>query len=83
MLWFLIGFGAAQLFQLPLTAQRAAPGQFLMPGGAAARPAVQSLASAPPRLVVRPCAEEASGRWALGASAGRDEFLFKFVVFSV
>ena len=53
MLLFLIGVISAQFFQLQMSSLRAAPGQFVMTGGAAARPAVESFAS-PPWLAVRP-----------------------------
>ena len=66
MLLFLIGLSSAQLFQVQMSSLRAAPRQFVMTGGAVARPAVEFFAS-PPRLVVRPCAEKASFPWALCA----------------
>ena len=67
MLLFLIGLSSAQLFQVQMSSLRAAPGQFVMTGGAAALPAVESFAL-PPQLVVRPCAERASFPWALCAA---------------
>ena len=66
MLLFLIGLSAAQLFQFQLTSQLDAHGQFRMTGGAAARHAVESLASPP--WIVRPCAEKAYLPWALCAA---------------
>ena len=52
MLLFLIGLSAAQLFQVQLTSLRYAPGQFVVTGGTAARPGLESFVS-PPRLGVR------------------------------
>ena len=50
MLLFLIGLSGARLFQVRVTSLRFEPGQFVVTGGTAARPAAESFASPPRRL---------------------------------